>query len=652
MDSVNNNQFEVIPNTKAKRKLTTPSNNVYLNPALDLLANEDPMCNTAMEIVPKKRKRTKSCDITTFENTALDLGISKAAVNEFLARELQNVKRNTRNYDVCRLGSVEEPIYANMTDLNPQNLKKTFTLETLNVPQRLHGSLNDDTLMNVTNVRSNFSNFPSNLQVTVTGEVSHISSNMREFTKGMLNIPQDETLRAPFIQGRSTNEPVNKPQFLETTFNKESFLNVHPNLRDTDETLHLSEIRNNVFDSGVSDMEHKPLNTFNSEMQDISSISNITNVQTNITNQIFVNNPSNLSLSFIDRLALDSPNGSNQSIYFDDDLNESNIMEIKTITIITKKKKIPDKNNTNPFLNPNIADEVVVPTENPFLDVNETRAESEYNAEANILQNNIQTNEIMPRRLFAHDTNSTISTVNESNVENQYENIDGYRSESPIYENTDESLNKQSKILGCDVSQFSAIDIMNLNKISQGNTSNESNEAKKDFKHQILKASNKLSSKLFKTLKKTFKGEKDKPDPNITLNPYEVPRKPPKGKVVKDSGFENPALNLDISDDIEIEEIDGVEHTYETIKTLRNTRLNMNVTPLRERNYEAETSHNRTNTPGKKVRFDSTLNQEKIITGNSFDGDIQSPGFDSKIDKYHDELENCINERKFIQQNM
>ncbi|XP_047999667.1 uncharacterized protein LOC125236784 [Leguminivora glycinivorella] len=266
MDSINNNQFEVIPNNKAKRKLTTPSNNVYLNPALDLLANDDPMCNTAMEIVPKKRKRTKSCDITAFENTALDLGISKAAVNEFLARELQNVKRNTRNYDVCRLGSVEEPIYANMSEINmPQNLKKTFTLETLNAPQRLHGSLNDDTLMNVTNVQSNFSRFPSNLEVTVTNEMSHISP---KFTNGILNIAQDETLSAPY--STSTNEV--KPKILETTFNKESFLNVQPNLQDTDETLDISEIKNDVFDSGVSDMEHKPLNAINSEIQDISSI--------------------------------------------------------------------------------------------------------------------------------------------------------------------------------------------------------------------------------------------------------------------------------------------------------------------------------------------------------------------------------------------
>lgn len=70
MESVDNNKFEV----KSYKRKIEAGPNVYLNPALDLLANEDPMCNTAMEIAPnKKRKRTKS-DIAAFENTALDLG--------------------------------------------------------------------------------------------------------------------------------------------------------------------------------------------------------------------------------------------------------------------------------------------------------------------------------------------------------------------------------------------------------------------------------------------------------------------------------------------------------------------------------------------------------------------------------------------------
>lgn len=586
MDNFDNNQFEIKPTAKAKRKIAAPSSNVYLNPALDLLANEDPMCNTAMEIVPKKRKRTKSCDITTFENTALDLGISKAAVNEFLARELNNVKRNARNFDPNTAVGIDEPIYANTT--------------VLNMPQSLHAT--DETLLN---------------------ELSSFKDNTISACQS-LHSNSDEIL-API------------PKVLHQFDN---------------ETLDISEIRaDDVMDSGISEIDNNTLNSagVNEKSKDFST-TNVTNIQTNVTNQIFVNNASNISLSFIDRLALDSPSTSNQSIYFDDDLNESNIMEIKTITIITKKKKAPEKVNTNPFLNPNIED-VVIEAENPFLDPNETKAESEYNPEANLVQNDVQNNTIMPRRLFASDTNSTISTVNESVAENhEYENIDGYQSESPIYENSDEILNKQSKLLGCDVSQFNAIDIMNLNKYSQANSSNESTDSKKDFKHHIFKAGNKLSKKVFKTLRRTFKS--DKPDPNVTLNPYEVPRKPPKSKTKgKEEGFENPALNLDISDDIEIEEIDGVEHTYETVKTLRNTRLNMNVTPLRERNSDAELSHNRTNTPGKKVRFDATLNQEKIITGDSFE-DIQSPGFDAKIDKYHDELENCINERKFIQQNM
>lgn len=413
-------------------------------------------------------------------------------------------------------------------------------------------------------------------------------------------------------------------------------------------------------DSGISGIDQKSLNAHNSALDtnDISAITNTTNIQTSVTNQIFMNN-SNLSLSFIDRLALDSPGTSNQSLYFDDDLNESNIMEIKTITIITKKKLVNNnKKSTNPFLNPNLNVEDIPVGENPFIDSQDTsKPELEYNIEAMNRPNDnfAPVTNLVPRKLFTSDTNSTISTVNESNIGPEYENIDSYRSESPIYENIGEDLpdamfNKQSKILGFDVSQFSAVDIMNLNKNNQVNNSNESNDSKKDSKHSFLKAGNKLSKKVFKTLKKKFKGEKV--EHNSTLNPYEVPRKAPKEKVEKkDSGIENPALNLDNSDEIEIEEIDA-EHEYETIKTIRNTRLNTNVTPLKERVVDNFDVSNKSYTPGKRVRFDSTLNREKIITGNSFDCDIQSPGFDAKIDKYHDELENCINERKFLQQNM
>ncbi|KAM3963790.1 uncharacterized protein ACR2FA_001828 [Aphomia sociella] len=585
MDSVDNNQFEIKPTTKAKRKIATPCSTAYLNPALDLLANEDPMCNTAMEIVPtKKRKRSKSCDIVTFENTALDIGVSKTAVNEFLVRELDNVRKNVKPLDCSlptdfkenipqmKVDDVDEPIYSNLTDMS---------------------------------------------------------------------VPQNTCTENSILQNReSTNMDISE---------------FHPDI---------SEIE---MDSGISILEQKSLNAVvNNEYSDhnLNSSVNTTNINTNVTNQIFINNTSNLNLSFIDRLALDSPNLTNQSLYLDDDLNESNIMEIKTITIITKKKRISERKKiTNPFLDPNLNVNCPDTTHNPFLD--DAEKELEYNVESvnNPVVVQPQTSNLMPRRLFASDTNSTISTVNESlNVDNQheYENIDSYRSESPIYENigdefNDANFNKQSKILGCDVSQFSAVDIMNLNKNRyEGNTSNESNENKKDLKHQILRASNKLSKKVFKTLKRTFKAEK--PEHNVTLNPYEVPRKPPKQKVaVKESGIENPALNLDNSDEIEIEEIDDddEEHQYETIKTLRNTQLNMNVTPLKERlNDNTDVLHNRTNTPGKKVRFDSTLNQEKVITGNSFDYGLQSPGFDSKIEKYHDELENCINERKFLQQNM
>ncbi|XP_059054814.1 uncharacterized protein LOC131848878 [Achroia grisella] len=583
MDSVDNNQFEVKPCTKAKRKITAPCSTAYMNPALDILANEDPMCNTAMEIVPiKKRKRSKSCDIASFENTALDVGVSKVAVNEFLVRELENVRKNLKpidlqtefkeNIPMVATHATVEPIYANSTDMS-------------------------------------------------------------------------------IIQNSSTGN---------STLSKKEISN----------SMDISEFRPDFsdieMDSGISILEQRSLNAAantDGGDQNLHSSVNTTNIQTNVTNQIFINNTSNLSLSFIDRLALDSPNLTNQSLYLDDDLNESNIMEIKTITIITKKKRIPERKKiTNPFLDPNLDLNYDETSQNPFLD-NDIK-ELEYNAD--ITNNPVEVhtqqshNNLLPRRLFASETNSTISTVNESlNIDNQheYENVDSYRTESPIYENVGDELddtnyNKQSKILGCDVSRFSAVDIMNLNKnVYGGNGSNECSENKKDFKHQILKASNKLSKKVMKTLKRTFKG--DKPEYNVTLNPYEVPRKPPKQKIVaKDSGIENPALNLNNSDEIEIEEFDDDdEHQYETIKTLRNTQLNMNVTPLKERDIDnIEYSHNRTNTPGKKVRFDSTLNQEKIITGNSFE--LQSPGFDSKIDKYHDELENCINERKFLQQNM
>ncbi|XP_026740342.1 uncharacterized protein LOC113502823 [Trichoplusia ni] len=564
MESINNNQFEVIP-AKNKRKIATPSANAYLNPALDLLANEDPMCNTAMEIAPvKKRKRTRSCsDITTFDNTGLDLGLSKAAVNKFLHQELENVKNTVRHNTEDTVASMDsnEPIYANLTEAQ--------------IPQDS---------FNITNVTQNSVNTQMLIQNNETMEVTA-----------------------------------------------------------TDD-----------MDSGISVLEQKSLSNMN---DDVKILSPITNVQTNITNQVFINNSTNLNLSFIDRLALDSPNLSNQSLFYDDDLNESNIMEIKTITIITKKKRINTK-NTNPFLDPNLGTApLALPdaSQNPFLNLDATKPEMEYSEEVvnrpAVVPKPIE-RVLEPRKLFG-DTNSTISTVNESldvQQENFYENIDQYRPESPVYENIDEAneFNKQSRILGHDVSHFSAVDIINLNKNAHQDSSNDSNDSKKQ-KNPFLKAGNRLSKRVFKTLKKTFKG--DKSENNVTVNPYEVPRKAPKQKTApKDSGIENPALNLDNSDEIEIEEID--EHEYETVKTIRNTHLNMNITPLKERSDNNDISHNKTNTPGKKVRFDSTLNQEKVITGNSFDFDVQSPGFDAKIDKYHDELENCINERKFLQQNM
>ncbi|KAG6443030.1 hypothetical protein O3G_MSEX002624 [Manduca sexta] len=578
MDSIDNNQFEVKA-INSKRKLT-PSTNVYLNPALDLLANEDPMCNTAMEIVPNKKRKQMKTNIAAFENTALDLGISKEAVNEFLVRELNNVRRN------CKFGdteTIDETVIA--------SIDSNKTCQSNDVI--------DDTNENIDNTEPIYANIST--ADTKSCVTDCVQSNPSQTM-------YDENVIANYTEG--------------------------------------SEM-----DSGISILE-KHVNP-----DTAADISNITKIETNITNHIFINNPNNVSLSFIDRLTLDSPNVSNQSLYLDDDLNESNIMEIKTITVITKKRQTSQKMNTNPFLDPNLnIDYDPGVKQNPFLEL----PEPEYSVEA--MNRPVETqiphiSNIVPRQLFTGDTNSTISTVNESSMNgesNEYENIDGYRSESPVYENViedDIAFDKQSKILGCDVSRFTAADIMNLNKFSgQANSSNDSNDSRKDLKN-IFKVG-KLSKKVFKTLKKTFKT--DKPEHNVTLNPYEVPRKPPKQKASpKDAGIENPGLNLDNSDEIEVEEVYDEEHEYETIKTIRNTRLNANVTPLRERTNEIQdVSQNKVHTPGKKVRFDSTLNQEKVITGDSFDYDVQSPGFDAKIDKYHDELENCINERKILQQNM
>ncbi|XP_063832779.1 uncharacterized protein LOC135081961 [Ostrinia nubilalis] len=625
MSGIDNNIFEVKPNSKSKRKITTPCPNAYLNPALDLLANEDPMCNTAMEIVPiKKRKRSRSCDIAAFENTGLDLGISKAAVNAFLVRELENVRQNMK----CASPIVERennaPAAATEAVIERQNFATIMETEPV---------IGRESVTSITDIEPVIER--ENIPIT-----EPVYANLTD-----LSVPQASCPDESIVEMNPT--PCNDLSGFNPDF---------------------SEIE---MDSGISVLEQKSLTTTNT----ISQMNNLTDISgnaTSVTNKVIINNTSQINLSFIDRLALDSPNLSNQSLYLDDDLNESNIMEVKTITIITKKKRIiSKKKNTNPFLDPNLniepsedySKESCNETQNPFLTLDSTKPDLEYNDEVMSRPAEVPTpqgSNLMPRRLFSGDTNSTISTMNESmNVDqHEYENIDGYRSESPIYENVsgdsiDSAYNKQSKILGHDVSRFSAIDIMNLNKHSEANSSNESNDSKKDLKYQLLKAGNKLSKKVFKTLKKTFKH--DKVEHNVTLNPYEVPRKLPKQKLPapKDCGIENPALNLNNSDEIEIEELDDdEEHQYETVKTLRNTQLNMNVTPLKERDENADFSHSRLNTPGKKVRFDSTLNREKVITGNSFDCDIQSPGFDVKIDKYHDELENCINEKKFLQQNM
>lgn len=624
MDTINNNQFEVKP-IPSKRKITARRSNVYLNPALDILANEDRICNTAMEIPIKKRKRTKSCDVVSFENSALDLEVKP--INEVLVREIDNVRRNIKHND------------SNNKDKNGANLKSINGTTKLDHVFQFIGDETDDA--DFTNTAENNSIFDTTTQ---TKENSNITVDAKESSLVVepiyANYLSDVT-QTPFeklVTVPPKTKEIHPLPIAETTANLEN-TNTNDNLHCTD-ISRIVEADENYIDSGTSVLEQ----TTNMDTE-FSNISNITSIQSNVTNQVIVNN-TNLSLSFIDRLALDSPNMSDRSLYFDDDLNESNIMEIKTITIITKKKRIVEKKNTNPFLNPNLDSNVEIPKNNPFLD---TKPDIEYQEE--VLNGQVDTvvstnNALMPRRLF-DNTNSTISTVDETSIQShEYENID--TQPDHIYENIEE-LNKQSKILGYNVSHFSAVDIMNLNKKSKADNSNESNDSKKE-KHSFFKPG-KLSKKVFKTLKNTFKHNKT--DSNVTLNPYEVPRKPPKQKTAAvESGIENPALNLDNSDDLEFEELsEDEEHQYETIKTMRNTRLNMNVTPLREWNEDIDLS-SRLNTPSKKVRFDSTLNQEKVITGNSFDHSMASPGFDAKIDKYHDELENCINERKFLQQNM
>lgn len=604
MDSVNNNQFEVKP-IPSKRKITS-SSNVYLNPALDLLVNEDRICNTAMEIPIRKRKRTKSIDVVSFENSALDLGVKP--VNEVLVREIDNVRRAVKNNDLV------DNVAAGLKSINYANSNDDTNF-------KYDDDIDDVDFTNTAESISIFNDTENKEETNITN-VKNSSLGTEPMYANLDDIQPKNIVDKLSLPITKEKQPIPESSIVENIKTKDSLLNCTDISRiDRDDTaLDLTVMQQKL---------NKP--EFN--------IPTITNIQSNVTNQVILNN-SNISLSFIDRLALDSPNISDKSLYLDDDLNESNIMEIKTITIITKKKRFVEKKNTNPFLNPNLDTNIEVPKNNPFLDMKpdiEYQDAMLHRQDETAVSNN---NALMPRRLF-DNTNSTISTVNESIDQPEYENIGNLS--DPIYENIDE-LNKQSKLLGHDVSQFSAIDIMNLK--SKGNSSNESNDSKKE-KHSFFKVG-KLSKKMFNSLKKTLKHEKNI---DVTSNPYEVPRKLPKQKTAaKESGIENPALNLDNSDDLDIEELFDEEHQYETIKTMRNTRLNMNVTPLRERNEDTDIS-NRV-TPGKKVRFDSTLNREKVITGNSFDCSMASPGFDAKIEKYHDELENCINERKFLQQNM
>lgn len=462
-----------------------------------------------------------------------------------------------------------------------------------------------------------------------------------------------------------------------------------------------------------------------------------------ISGNSIVKRRASFDLSFIEKLGIDdSVNG--EALYLDDDLNESNIMEIKTITTI-KMKKLQHNNvapkSTNPFLNCDLDYNVIekAPVESksnfPFdIQVQSTdctendsiTSSTAYEAMSEPELDSITSIDdvVMPRRLFADDDSSVQyiddQSITDDNINFRYssENNNPINCNFSSVSNRDkpvfvfEGMNKQSKILGCDVTNISHDEIFNgeqnsvhMKRVCIPNVNNNieatfkdnSNNRLETFKKQPTKSNNKISSKIFNKIKDVFKHDKKSAPKNEILpinNPYEVVRRAPvqeKSKKPLPVCFVNPALNLNTTAEMECEEVDceAMKSMYSTASGYNN-RNPFQITPMKharenqimydkENLYASQTMSNgvdlsdicyQSENMGKKhVRFDSTLNHEKVITGNSFDSDhnsVSSSGssqstnqvsqvfhqIDSEIDEFHNELENCFNEKKFITQNL
>lgn len=462
-----------------------------------------------------------------------------------------------------------------------------------------------------------------------------------------------------------------------------------------------------------------------------------------VSGNSIVKRRASFDLSFIEKLGIDdSVNG--EALYLDDDLNESNIMEIKTITTITMKKLQRDNvapKNTNPFLNCNLYYNAIekAPVESksnfPFdiqvQSTNCTENDSISSSSAYEVMSEPEIDSItsiddivMPRRLFADD-DSSIQYIDDQSIADDNKKFQhsagnnnpincnfsstSYR-DKPVF--VFEGMNKQSKILGCDVTNISQNEIFNgelnsvhtkrvcipnLNNNIEATFKDNSNNRIEAFKNQPAKSNNKISSKIFNKIKGVFKPDKKSVPKNENLpvnNPYEVVRRAPvqeKSKKPLPVCFVNPALNLNTTAEMECDEVDNemMKSMYSTASGYNN-RNPFQITPMKqarenqmlydkENLYTSQTMSNgvdlsdicyQSENMGKKhVRFDSTLNHEKVITGNSFDSEhnsVSSSGssqssnqvtqvfhqIDSEIDEFHNELENCFNEKKFITQNL
>lgn len=558
MNNINNNAFEIGSSPRNKRKRSLDCTNVFMNPALDLLATEDVICNTTMEIAPAKRsRRSRSCDErVAFENPALDLGMHKKDIRTLLWKELKNVNEK----------------------LPPIN-------EVLSPTSKLRNSLNDFSL-------------------------------------------EEKPVRSVQSPANQNSTPVFQSNF---------------------------PLRRSV----------------------------------------------SFDLSFIEKLDVDN---ANEALYLDDDLNESNIMEIKTITTVTLKKPTIAKNvikkNTNPFLSDdyeeniealdnvqqsnNFPFDLPVPEQEIYMcnddDVKCETIESIYDATSDVADTISETsadNVILPRRLFTDDTCDAINqcTVDpsfSSQIHNFHHSTFKEKVNPPV-SSANFKLNKQSKILGCDVSHITKHEIFdNNNKVHM----KENVPNNRPILYVKASKSNK-SSNIFSKIKDVFKHEKKHKDTNVPSNPYEVVR--PMRPVIEEkkvvTGFENPALNLN-SVDADLDEMDEESEQYQNF----HPKNPYEITPMKKVGccdgrdcVQSENNINELDQQSamkKHVRFDTTLNHEKVITGSSFDSDTchhsNSPNshctynstdvtfnrIDNEIDEYHNELENCFNERKLISQNI